>query len=94
MRAGNIPYTHKQILHTTTTHEHPPPSPTHSRPQAYLSVDLLVSRGSLDIVRALTDAAMVLEALSPQGAKARKIKALQDKAQAAVAAKQAKQIGK
>jgi hypothetical protein len=53
-----------------------------------------VSRGSLDIVRALTDAAMVLEALSPQGAKARKIKALQDKAQAAVAAKQAKQIGK
>jgi len=63
-------------------------------PQAYLSIDLLVARGSLDIVRALTDAALALEALSPAGAKARKIKALQDKAQAAVAAKQGKQIGK
>lgn len=70
---------------------HLPPSP---HPQAYLSVDLLVSRGSLDIVRALMDAALILESLSPAGAKARKIKAMQDRAQAAVAAKQGKQINK
>jgi hypothetical protein len=60
----------------------------------YLSIDSLVSRGSLDIVRALTDAALVLESLSPAGAKARKVKALQDKAAAAVAARQGKQISK
>jgi hypothetical protein len=63
-------------------------------PMAYISIDLLVSRGSLDVVRALTDAHLILESLGPAGSKARKIKALQDKAQAAVAAKQGKQIGK
>lgn len=63
-------------------------------PQAYVSIDLLVSRGSLDVVRALTEAALALDGLGPAGAKARKIKALQEKAQAAVAAKNAKQIGK
>lgn len=62
--------------------------------QVYMSVDLLVSRGTLDIVRALTDAAVALEALGPAGAKARKIKALQDKAAGAVAAQQGKQIAR
>ncbi|GBF88389.1 hypothetical protein Rsub_01101 [Raphidocelis subcapitata] len=60
--------------------------------QVYTSVDLLISRGTLDIVRALTDAALALEALGPAGARARKIKALQDKAAGAVAAQQGKQV--
>lgn len=70
------------------------PRPAGLPRQVYLSVDLLVSRGSLDIVRALTDAALALEALSPAGSKARKVKALQERAAAAVAAKSAKQIGR
>jgi hypothetical protein len=62
--------------------------------QVYLSIDALVARGSLDIVKALTDASLVLDSLGPAGAKARKVKALQDKAAAAVAAQQRKQINK
>lgn len=92
-------------IHTRPTPETPalcplpltPTAPhTHVRtpPQAYLSIDLLVSRGSLDIVRALTDAAVILDSLGPAGAKARKIKALQDKAAAAMAAQQGKQINR
>jgi hypothetical protein len=71
----------------------PSTPPTHT-PKVYMSIDLLVSRGSLDIVRSLADAAAALESLGPAGAKARKAKAMQDRALGAVAAQQARQIGK
>ncbi|KAF8065809.1 hypothetical protein HT031_002869 [Scenedesmus sp. PABB004] len=63
--------------------------------QVYLSVDALVSRGSLDLLGALLEAHSVLEGLGPDALKARKARALAERSAAAAAgSRQARQIAR